>query len=187
MKLQKIKAVCKQTKMVYILNDMDEQGGIGAQYISDGNAIYEICDSLTVTEASLCAMWDIPEKEREKWIIREGIKDKKINCEWGIAANKELKEFGITISIGGMEYIPYLISSGLIWLESIYMDPIADELQALEFFERQTEEGKPYIVAQKGMIFVAAFIPVAEQVAAILEEKLWNIAVKVKKPERENK
>ena len=181
MKLQKLKAICKKQKMAYILNKVNEEGEILAQYVSDGTALYEIEDSLTLTKSALYAIWDISEKEREKWIIQEVLKDEKINCEWGLSDSKWVRKFGITIDLGGDDYIAILTSSGLVWLEESYFDPIQDEKPGWEIYERQTEEGKPYIVAMKGLVFLAAFIPVAEDVKMLLEEKLFDIATHVKK------
>ena len=180
MKLQKIKEVCGRLKCAYIFNKTDEDGELKAQYISDGKAIYEIGDSITLTESILSAVWDISEKDSGKWRICSGELPSGINCEWGLSETFEPQEMGIKVIYGNCTYIPFDTGAGMVFINTKYLSPIIDEIESLTFFERKTVEGTPYIVAMRGFVFVAAFLPEMGDIAHEIGEECRRIAARVK-------
>ena len=180
MKLQKVKGLCAKRKTAYIFNKTNELGELEGQYISSGNAIYEITDERTLRTSSLCAMWDILGVQREKWSIAINDLPESINCDWGLGETGAAKEFGTTIEVGGVDYIPFKISRGLVFINAEYLKPIADEIEKIVFGERVMADGTPYIVAMNGLMFVAAFMPERGEIEKLIKDKISNLAAEIK-------
>lgn len=69
MKIKSIAAICKKNKQVVLFNRYSDSGTL-SQYIGDGNAVYPISGLLELDEESILTIFDVPEKQREDWLVR---------------------------------------------------------------------------------------------------------------------
>ena len=69
MKIKSIAAICKKNKQVVLFNRYSDSGTI-SQYIGDGSAVYPISGLPELDEESILTIFDVPEKQREDWLVR---------------------------------------------------------------------------------------------------------------------
>ena len=69
MKIKSIAAICKKNKQVVLFNRYSDSGTI-SQYIGDGNAVYPISGLPELDEESILTIFDVPEKQREDWLVQ---------------------------------------------------------------------------------------------------------------------
>lgn len=69
MKIKSIAAICKKNKQVVLFNRYSDSGTL-SQYIGDGNAVYPISCLPELDEESILTIFDVPEKQREDWLVR---------------------------------------------------------------------------------------------------------------------
>lgn len=69
MKIKSIAAICKKNKQVVLFNRYSDSGTL-SQYIGDGNAVYPISGLPELDEESILTIFDVPEKQREDWLVR---------------------------------------------------------------------------------------------------------------------
>lgn len=69
MKIKSIATICKKNKQVVLFNRYSDSGTI-SQYIGDGSAVYPISGLPELDEESILTIFDVPEKQREDWLVR---------------------------------------------------------------------------------------------------------------------
>lgn len=185
MKIKSIAAICKKSKRVVLYSKRDAEGDIVQQYISDGSAVYPVFGLPVLDEESILTIFDIPEKQREDWLVKDADIPGGIN--FGDMDNCEqiIERVGLSIVYAGKTLKPLQTRRGLVFMESRYLAPISDVLDVMELYERATPGGKPYIVAKAGFLLQAVILPndiitaqfvhgvqdLARQCAAALAEK----------------
>lgn len=80
MKIKSIAAICKKGKQV-ILYNRHESGGTLQQYIGDGMTAYPVSGLPELDEESVLTIFDVPEKQREDWLVRVMAAPEGINFE----------------------------------------------------------------------------------------------------------
>lgn len=159
MKIKSIAAICKRDKRIVLINKCGEYGGIVAQYISDGSAVYPICGLPELNEESILTIFDVPEKDREKWLVKCDALPKEINLEDTDESERPIVEESISILYAGLALKPLKTRRGLVFIDSRYLSPLTDAPDVLGFYERITPYGMPYIVVKAGFLLQAAIMP----------------------------
>ena len=159
MKIKNIAAICKKTKQIVLFNKRDDDGDTIAQYISDGCAVYPISGLPELDEESILTIFDVPEKDREKWFVKYAAMPREINFEDIDANEKPVIEGNLSIVFAGTTLKPLQTRRGLVFIESRYLSPVSDVLDVLSLYERFTPSGTPYIVAKAGFLLQAVIMP----------------------------
>lgn len=153
MKIKSIAAICKKNKQVVLFNRYSDSGTL-SQYIGDGNAVYPISCLPELDEESILTIFDVPEKQREDWLVRYRDIPEGISFEDTDATEKIIEQGNLSIVYSGKTLKPLQTRRGLVFIESRYLSPVSDVLDVLELYERVTPFGAPYIVAKAGFRFV---------------------------------
>ena len=158
MKIKSIAAICKKNKQVVLFNRYSDSGTI-SQYIGDGNAVYPISGLPELDEESILTIFDVPEKQREDWLVRYRDIPEGISFEDTDATEKIVEQGNLSIVYSGKTLKPLQTRRGLVFIESRYLSPVSDVLDVLELYERVTPFGAPYIVAKAGFLLQAVIMP----------------------------
>lgn len=159
MKIKSIATICKRDKRIVLFNKYSEDGETVAQYISDGSAVYPICGLPELDEESILTIFDVPEKDREKWFVKYAQLPEEINFEDTDASERPIEEENISIMYAGRALKPLKTRRGLVFIDSRYLSPLSDVLDVLGFYEWITPYGTPYIVAKAGFLLQAVIMP----------------------------
>lgn len=162
MKMNAIASICKKRKYVVLLETLNGFGEVIQQYISDGSAIYPLDGMPYLTSENILTIFDIPEKQRVKWAVREQVRvPETYNVEDIDLKERKLDRESIQIVYGSKVLRPLQTSSrGLVFIDNKYLSPMTDVLDVLELFERCTPSGEVYIVAKAGLLLQAIIAPV---------------------------
>lgn len=158
MKIKSIAAICKKNKQVVLFNRYSDSGTI-SQYIGDGNAVYPISGLPELDEESILTIFDVPEKQREDWLVQYRDIPEGISFEDTDATEKIIEQGNLSIVYSGKTLKPLQTRRGLVFIESRYLSPVSDVLDVLELYERVTPFGAPYIVAKAGFLLQAVIMP----------------------------
>ena len=69
MKIKSIAAICKKSKVIYLYTKREEYSVM--QYIGDGSTAYPLDGVPELDAQSIMTIFDIPEKQRDDWFIKE--------------------------------------------------------------------------------------------------------------------
>lgn len=158
MKIKSIATICKKNKQVVLFNRYSDSGTI-SQYIGDGSAVYPISGLPELDEESILTIFDVPEKQREDWLVRYRDIPEGISFEDTDATEKIIEQGNLSIVYSGKTLKPLQTRRGLVFIESRYLSPVSDVLDVLELYERVTPFGAPYIVAKAGFLLQAVIMP----------------------------
>lgn len=158
MKIKSIAAICKKNKQVVLFNRYSDSGTI-SQYIGDGSAVYPISGLPELDEESILTIFDVPEKQREDWLVRYRDIPEGISFEDTDTTEKIIEQGNLSIVYSGKTLKPLQTRRGLVFIESRYLSPVSDVLDVLELYERVTPFGAPYIVAKAGFLLQAVIMP----------------------------
>lgn len=174
MKIKSIAAICKKGKQV-ILYNRHESGGTLQQYIGDGMTAYPVSGLPELDEESILTIFDVPEKQREDWLVRVMAAPEGINFEDTDVNEKMIERDNLSIVYSGKTLKPLQTRRGLVFIESRYLSPVSDVLDVLELYERFTPQGTPYIVAKAGFLLQAVIMPY-DVITAGFVERLQRLA-----------
>ncbi len=158
MKIKNIAAICKRNKCVTVFDRYGRDGSL-TQYIGDGGALYPVTGLPELDGESVLTIFDVPEKDREKYIVQERDVPPGINFEDIDPSEKVVEGRTIAIVCSGRVLKPLQTSKGLVFIESRYLSPMSDVMDVLELYERTTSAGQPYIVAKAGLLLQAVIMP----------------------------
>ena len=158
--MKSIARVCAQEKRIFIHDQKDENGDTVMQWIGDGVAMYPALDLPTLDESSIYAIFDIPEKNRNKYFFRHDM-DMPENVSFADAVPCEniLDPVNIDLCTAGRVLRPMNTQRGLAFLDAKYLLPLADTLDAVEIYERLTPGGNVYFAAKAGFMVLALITP----------------------------
>lgn len=159
MKIKNIAAICKKNKSVVLFERYNDEGEVVLQYIGDGAAVYPVIGLPVLDKESVLTIFDVPEKQREDWLVRSmGVPDG-ISLDDVDGTEKPVEREAISIVYSGKTLKPLRTRRGLVFIESRYLSPVSDVLDVLELYERITPSGTPYIVAKAGFLLQAVIMP----------------------------
>lgn len=157
MKFSSIAGICKKDKTV-VLYEASDAGGI--QWIGNGMAAYPVYGLPYLTEESVFTIFDIQEKQRGGWAFKRDKLPKGICFEDNDDSEKPVMENKFTIMYAGCTFKPLHTNNGIVFVESRYVNPLGDVLDAMEFYERTSSaSGMSYIVAKVGFLLQAVIFP----------------------------
>lgn len=158
MKLKKVTSLCSKSKCFRLYDKIDSTGEI-TQWLGDGFAIYPLNGLPILDEESLCAVFDISEKQRENIIVRRGEIPPAVNVDDADPAERVLNDDDFSIIYGGTELKPLKTKNGITFIQSKYLSPLEDVLEVVQLYERVTPDGLSYIVAKTGLLIAAVIFP----------------------------
>ena len=158
MKLKKVAAICGQVGIFQLFDQVDENGEFTCQWPGDCGAFYPIVGMPYMGAENICAMFDIPEKKREKLIFRHD--PAPVSFNWDDTDPKEWKidDPKLCVRWEGREMLPLRTSAGITFIQEKYLSPL-DGLDYMQLYERKSTSGGLYIVAKIGMILQAIIMP----------------------------
>ena len=174
MKIKNIAAICKKYKQVVLLNRYGD-GETVTQYMGDAAALYPISGLPELDEESILTIFDVPEKQREDWLVKYIGVPEGINFEDTDANEKIIEQGNLSVVYAGKTLKPLETRRGLVFIESRYLSPISDVLDVMELYERFTPSGTPYIVAKAGFLLQAVIMPY-DAINAKFVKRLQNLA-----------
>lgn len=159
MKLKRVAALCGQAGMFCLYDQADENGEISRQWLGDGTGVYPLAGLPYMDTDNLCAMFDIPEKKREKWLFRHRQAPGDIN--WGDTDTEErqLTDPKLCLRHEGRELLPLRTTAGITFIQEKSLAPL-ENLEYLRLYERRLRSGGVYIVAKVGLVVQAVIMPV---------------------------
>ena len=172
MKLKKVVALCNKAKGFRLFDKIDSTGEI-TQWLGDGYAIYPLNGLPILDEETLCAVFDISEKQRENIIVRRSEMPEAVNVDDTDPAERVLCDDDFSIIYGGAELQPLKTRSGIIFIQRKYLAPLEDVLDMIQLYERVTPDGQSYIAAKAGLLIAAVIFPysvINEKFVTRLEE-----------------
>lgn len=158
MKLKKVAALCSQTGMFYLFDQIDENAEVICQWLGDGYAAYPMDGLPYMDTDNICAMFDIPEKKQEKLIFRREQAPDTINWSDNDPTEYQLDDPKLCVRYEGRDMLPLRTSAGITFIREKYLAPL-DNLEYMHLYERKYRGGGIYIVAKIGMIIQAIIAP----------------------------
>lgn len=88
------------------------------------------------------------------------------------AGDKLVREYETTFINGGLRLKPLKTNNGVTFIRSLYLSPLEDVIDMVQFYERTTPQGGSYIVAKAGFLTAAVIMPyaISKKFADELEE-----------------
>ena len=172
MKLKKVVALCNKAKGFRLFDKLDSTGEI-TQWLGDGYAIYPLIGLPILDEETLCAVFDISEKQRENIVVRRSEMPEAVNVDDTDPAERVLSDDDFSIIYGGAELQPLKTRNGITFIQRKYLAPLEDVLDMVQLYERVTPDGQSYIAAKAGLLLAAVIFPykvVNEKFVTRLEE-----------------
>lgn len=172
MKLKKVISLCHQRKTFRLFDKISENGEI-VQWMGDGCAAYPLNGLPILDEETLCAVFDISEKQLKNTSIRRLTMPDVLNIGDTDPDERVLKDDDFSIIYGGTELQPLKTRNGIIFIQRKYLAPLEDVLDMVQLYERERPDGQSYIVAKTGLLIAAAIFPysvVNEKFVTRLEE-----------------
>lgn len=153
MKIKSIANICKQQKRIYLYDDN------GTQWVGDGAAMYPLFDLPHLESENVFTIFDIPEKQRNKILFKEGTTPVGVNLEDISDGEILLNDDMIGITKGGSSMMPLETQAGLVFINAKYLSPVSDIDGTMELYERMSADGRQYIVIKYGMLIYGAIMP----------------------------
>lgn len=158
MKLKKVAAICDKVGIFQLFDQVDENGEFTCQWLGDCGAFYPIVGMPYMGAENICAMFDIPEKKREKLIFRHD--PAPVGFNWDDTDPKEWKidDPKLCVRWEGRVMLPLRTSVGITFIQEKYLAPL-DNLDYVNLYERRNKNGGLYIVAKVGLMIQAVIMP----------------------------
>lgn len=179
MKLKAIEKICKASGGVYLIDgvtqpdpeELPEERGLPRQWMSDGMACYPLDGLPYLDEESVCAIFDVDAKKRDKLVISH-----KTSLPAGMdftdlhPGDSRLEPLNFQMSIGGDELYLFRDEDGaLLVIKSVYRKPF-DSWKEVECYKRLDKGGRPYVAVMSGCILRGCIYPykIGEQLVETL-------------------
>lgn len=136
------------------------------------SSVYPLDGLPILDEESFCAVFDITGKQREKILFRHERLPEHLNVEDVAACDKLVREYETTFINGGLRLKPLKTNNGVTFIRSLYLSPLEDVIDMVQFYERTTPQGGSYIVAKAGFLTAVVIMPyvISKKFADELEE-----------------
>lgn len=158
MKLKKVISLCHQRKTFRLFDKISECGEI-VQWLGDGFAAYPLNGLPILDEETLCAAFDISEKQLKNTSVRRLTMPDALNVDDTDPAERALSDDDFSIIYGGTELKPLKTRNGIIFIQQKYIAPLEDVLDVVQLYERVTPDGQTYIAAKAGLLIAAVIFP----------------------------
>lgn len=155
MKIKKVEAICKSDRRISILNDPVT----GAQWLGNGTAMYLLDGMPTLDASTIFTLFDIAEKDHEKYILREDLLPDRYNFSDSDDYEYILDRSSLSVTFNGYTGIPFKSDIGAIYIESRYLAPLDKTPKGYELYLRYTEDRHPYVAVKSGLFIIAVILP----------------------------
>lgn len=172
MKLKKVISICNQQKTFRLFDKISGNGEI-VQWMGDGFAAYPLNGLPILDEETLCAVFDISEKQLKNTSVRRLTMPDALNVGDTDPDERILKDDDFSITYGGTQVKPLKTRNGIIFIQQKYLAPLEDVLDVVQLYERVTPDGQTYVAAKAGLLIAAVIFPyrlVTEKFVNRLEE-----------------
>lgn len=168
MNFDKIKAICKKSKVIVLYNTEY------CQWLGDDFALYPLYEHPEYNKDTIVSVLSLDEKKRLEMIYRIGDMPSAINCSDNTHSDKPCGEFSTNLQCMGMTVIPLMTSKGLRFIETKYITPLLNS--DYEFYERLMADGSLYIAVKVGFEVKALIQPFEHIITESLIDELNKIA-----------
>ena len=168
MKLKKVISLCNQQKTFRLFDKISECGEI-VQWLGDGFAAYPLNGLPILDEETLCAVFDISEKQLKNTSVRRLTMPEPLNVDDTDPAERVVNDDDFSIIYAGTELKPLKTRNGIIFIQQKYLAPLDDVLDVVHLYERATPDGQTYIAAKAGLLIAAVIFPYS-----VVNEKFVN-------------
>lgn len=155
MRLNKVKALCKERKTALLLNETSEDGELRRQWLSDGAAMWLITGMPTLGAENLPTLLGLEGKQVESMRISQKEFPVVYSTEDKLYADATLGETAISLIILGEEWLVMGGAGGAWLIPEKELRPIRTEQCSMAL--RRTEGGTPYAAVFDGL-FLAGII-----------------------------
>lgn len=161
-------ALCRAHKCIWLLGDPEE-----LQWVSEGNALYPLHGHPGMTSSVLPRVFDVPEKDLGKYLIRHDIDLVRGYDYSDVTLNEtQLRMEPITIKRYEQILRPVKTTKGLMFYDPEYLKPLRDKKDTIEIYERETSNGNTYFAVKSGFLLEAIIPPVDPGHGKLLDELL---------------
>lgn len=174
MKIKAIASLLKGNRLINLWDCGD------TQWISNGRAAYPLYGMPRLDEETVMTVMDIPEKDRDKYIVDNLGAPTKLNLSDYDDTERRLPPPMLTIGYGGEVLMPARTSLGLMFFDPAYLKPIDEDY---ELFEREDKDGEMYIAVKAGLLLKGIILPkvenaedIAERLSKLLDELRQTIS-----------
>lgn len=171
MKITKIAALLKRGKRIIIYDAPDD-----TQWIGDGGAAFPLFNIPRLDEESAFAIFDISEKQQEKFYFHHTQLPEGINFTDTDPCENQLENKDITINTDGFALRPLETQKGLVCIDTKYLAPFSDVLDMVELYERTAPNGDIYIAVKAGLMLVGVIMPTKHAIKKDFVEQLERFA-----------
>jgi len=156
MKLNKVFAICKSSKQVYIFNDLET----GAQWLSDGIGIYllEGIPRLTSTDECL-RLFDIPESKWYSYLCKYRNLPEGVDFTNEIGTGCYVEEMTTTIGLQEKTYRLFKDGEELYAVNQAYLAPFTGDDEYIRYHRRETKCGGFLLGVNVGLGLKAIIYP----------------------------
>ncbi len=179
MKLKAIEKICKASGFVYLIDEAiqleteedTELEAVPRQWMSDGVGCYPLDGLPYLDEESVCAIFDVDAKKRDKLVISH-----KTSLPAGMdftdlhTGDSRLEAMNFKMSLGGDELYLFRDEGGaLLVIKSVYRR-LFDSWKEVECYKRLDKDGRPYVAVMNGCILRGCIYPykIGEQLVETL-------------------
>lgn len=152
MKIKAIEQILKSSRIIHIYDDGDSR-----QWISDGAAYYPV-DGIDLNAENICTIFDIQEKDRNKYSIGKFSTPDFISTADSIE-DEELIDYGTAVNIvhDGEIFTMFDLFGAAGFIPVRWLKPYKDH--DISFYARINEKGGRYIAVKEGMFLIGIFAP----------------------------
>lgn len=168
MNFDKIKAICKKSRVISLYNTEDYQ------WLGDDFALYPLYEHPEYNEDTIASVLSLDEKKKNEMIYRVGDMPAVINCSDATDSDKLCGVFSTNLQCMNRAVIPLMTSKGLRFIETKYITPLIKD--NYEFYERMRADGSLYIVVKVGFVVEALIQPCDHIITPSLIDELNKIA-----------
>lgn len=177
MKMKKVAALCAKQGAFYLFDELEEGGALIRQWLGDGRSAYPLSGLPVLDEENLCAMFDIQEKRRKKYILARKPMPESLDVEDYARGERTLYDEWPTVEHNGYVVKPLSTNDDMLFIQTAYLSPLEDMADYLRFYERVDTSGQKYIVAKNGMEIAGVIMPL-DTIKLGFVEKLEALACK---------
>lgn len=168
MKLKPIEKLCKTAGYIYLVDgvtalsseELPEDGTLPRQWMGDGVALYPLDGLPYLDEESVCAIFDVDAKKRDKLVVThktalpDGIDFADLH-----QGDSHLEPLNFQMSIGGDELCLFRDKDGaLVVIKSYYRKPF-DAWRECECYKRVDKSGYTYVAVIHGCVLRGIIYP----------------------------
>lgn len=154
MKIKKIVDICRHEGVARI-----SKGANGIQWLSCGYACYPLYEIPEISEEEFFTIFDFSPKQREETLFERTEFPMTLSTRDFYEDEELCERLTPNIPFGSKLLIPFSTLSGIKFLDSEYLAPLADEIKSIEVYERTPRNGEPYFAVKVGMSLRALIMP----------------------------